>query len=58
MLRLIAYILFALGLILQIPSYYRKYKESRDKLDLFELIGLLLMLPFPTVMILDSFLRE
>lgn len=56
MLRLIAYILFALGLILQIPSYYRKYKESRDKLDLFELIGLLLMLPFPTVMILDRLL--
>lgn len=56
MLRLIAYILFALGIILQIPSYFRKYKESRDKLDLFELICLILMLPFPIVMILDRFI--
>lgn len=56
MLRLIAYILFALGIILQIPSYYRKYKESRDKIDLLELIGLSLMLPFFIIMILDKVL--
>ncbi len=45
MLRLIAYILMALGIILLIPSYYKKYKESRDRLDLLELIGLGLMIP-------------
>lgn len=56
MLRLIAYILFALGIILLIPSYYRKYKDSRDKIDLLELIGLFLMLPFFVIMILDKVL--
>lgn len=56
MLRLIAYILFALGIILQIPSYFRKYKESRDKLDLFELIGLFLTLPIFIILILDRFI--
>lgn len=56
MLRLIAYILFDLGIILLIPSYYRKYKESRDKLDLFELIGLFLMLPSLIVLIIDRFI--
>lgn len=57
MLRLIAYFLFALGIILQIPSYFHKYKESRDKLDLLELIGLILCLPFFIVMILDRFIH-
>lgn len=56
MLRLIAYILFALGIILLIPSYYRKYKDSRDRIDLLELIGLFLMLPFFIIMILDKVL--
>lgn len=56
MLNLLIYFLFVLGNVLFIPSSYRKYKESRDKLDLVELIGLLLMLPFPIVMILDRFI--
>lgn len=56
MLRLIAYILFALGIILLIPSNFRKYKESRDKLDLLELIGLFLMLPSLIVLIIDRFI--
>lgn len=56
MLRLIAYILFVLGTILIIPGTYKKYKESRDKLDLFELIGLFLILPLPIVLILDRFI--
>lgn len=56
MLRITSYILFALGIILQIPSYYRKYKESRDRLDLLELIGLFLVLPFFIIMILDKVL--
>lgn len=56
MLRLFVYFLFALGVILQIPCYFRKYKESRDKLDLFELICLFLMLPLPIVLILDRFI--
>lgn len=56
MLNLLIYFLFVLGNVLFIPSTYRKYKESRDKLDLVELIGLLLMLPFPIVMILDRFI--
>lgn len=57
MLRLLIYFLFALGNIFFIPSTYRKYKESRDKLDLVELIGLILMLPLPIVMILDRFIH-
>lgn len=57
MLRLLLYFLFVLGNIFFIPSTYRKYKESRDKLDLVELIGLILMLPFPIVMILDRFIH-
>ena len=56
MLRLIAYILIALGIILLIPSNFRKYKESRDKLDLLELIGLFLMLPSLIVLIIDRFI--
>ena len=56
MLRLIAYILIALGIILLIPSYFRKYKESRDKLDLLELIGLFLMIPSLIVLIIDRFI--
>lgn len=56
MLRLLIYFLFVLGNIFFIPSTYRKYKESKDKLDLVELIGLLLMLPLPIVMILDRFI--
>lgn len=57
MLRLLIYFLFVLGNIFFIPSTYRKYKESRDKLDLVELIGLILMLPLPIVMILDRFIH-
>ncbi|MBZ2387164.1 hypothetical protein ABLW17_01325 [Anaerococcus murdochii] len=57
MLRLLIYFLFVLGNIFFIPSTYRKYKESRDKLDLAELIGLILMLPLPIVMILDRFIH-
>ena len=57
MLRLLVYFLFALGIILLIFGTIRKYKESRDKLDLFEIIGLFLMLPLPIVMILDRFIH-
>ncbi|WP_311376215.1 hypothetical protein [Anaerococcus lactolyticus] len=57
MLNLLIYFLFVLGNIFFIPSTYRKYKESRDKLDLVELIGLILMLPLPIVMILDRFIH-
>lgn len=57
MLRLLIYFLFVLGNIFFIPTTYRKYKESRDKLDLVELIGLILMLPLPIVMILDRFIH-
>lgn len=56
MLRLIAYILFALGNILLIPSYFRNYKESRAKLDLLELIGILLLLPFLIALIIEKLL--
>ena len=57
MLNLLIYFLFVPGNIFFIPSTYRKYKESRDKLDLVELIGLILMLPLPIVMILDRFIH-
>ncbi len=57
MLNLLIYFLFVLGNIFFIPTTYRKYKESRDKLDLVELIGLILMLPLPIVMILDRFIH-
>lgn len=56
MLRLLVYILFALGIILIIPGMIRKYKESRDNLDLLEIIGLCLMVPLFIVMILDRFI--
>lgn len=57
MLNLLIYFLFILGNIFFIPTTYRKYKESRDKLDLVELIGLILMLPLPIVIILDRFIH-
>lgn len=57
MLRLLVYFLLALGIILLIFGTIRKYKESRDNLDLFEIIGLFLMLPLPIVMILDRFIH-
>lgn len=57
MLNLLIYFLFVLGNIFFIPTTYRKYKESGDKLDLVELIGLILMLPLPIVMILDRFIH-
>ncbi|WP_311492866.1 hypothetical protein [uncultured Anaerococcus sp.] len=57
MLSLLVYFLFALGIILLIFGTIRKYKESRDKLDLFDIIGLFLMLPLPIVLILDRFIH-
>ncbi len=54
MLRLIAYILMTLGLILLIPSYYKKYKESRDRLDLLELICLGIMIPSLLILIIGQ----
>lgn len=56
MLTLIAYILFALGIILLIFGTIKKYKESRDKLDLFEIIGLFLMLPLLIAQIIERLL--
>lgn len=56
MLRLIAYILCALGIILLIFGTIKKYKESRDKLDLFEIIGLFLMLPLLIALIIERLL--
>lgn len=56
MLRLIAYILFALGTILIIPDTYKKYKENRNMEDLLELIGLILILPSLIILIIDKFI--
>lgn len=56
MLRLIAYILLALGIILLIPSYYQKYKESRDRSDLLELIGLGIMIPSLIILVIGQFI--
>lgn len=56
MLRLIAYILIAFGTILLIPSYYKKYKESRDRLDLLELIGLGIMIPSLVILVIGQFI--
>lgn len=56
MLRLIAYILMALGIIQLIPSYYKKYKESWDRLDLLELIGLGIMIPSLFILVIGQFI--
>lgn len=56
MLRTIGHILLILGNLLIIPGILKKYKESRDRLDLLELIGLSLMLPFLFILVIGQFI--
>nr|WP_157885493.1 hypothetical protein [Anaerococcus mediterraneensis] len=46
MLRLLVNILFALEIILIILGMISKYKENRERLDLIEIFGICLMVPF------------
>lgn len=56
MLRTIGLILLILGNLLIIPGTFKKYKESRDRLDLLELISLGIMLPSLLILVIGKFI--
>lgn len=56
MLRTIGLILLTLSNLLIIPGTFKKYKESRDRLDLLELIGLGIMLPSLLILVVGQFI--
>ena len=56
MLRTIGLILLIIGNLLIIPGIFKKYKESRDRLDLLELIGLIIMVPSLLILVIGQFI--
>lgn len=56
MLRTIGLILLIFSNLLIIPRTFKKYKETIDKLDLLELIGLSLMLPSLFILVIGQFI--
>ena len=56
MLRTLGLILLILGNLFIIPGILKKYKESRDRLDLLELICLGIMIPSLLILIIGQFI--
>lgn len=56
MLRTIGLILLIFSNLLIIPGIFKKYKETGDRLDLLELIGLIIMVPSLLILVIGQFI--
>lgn len=56
MLRTLGLILLTVGNLLMIPGTFKKYKITRDRLDLLELVGLIIMVPSLLILVIGQFL--
>ena len=56
MLRALGLILLTVGNLLMIPGTFKKYKKTRDRLDLLELVGLIIMVPSILILVIGQFI--
>jgi len=56
MLRTLGLILLTVGNLLMIPGTFKKYKKTRDRLDLLELVGLIIMVPSILILVIGQFI--
>ena len=56
MLRTLGLILLTVGNLLMIPGTFKKYKITRDRLDLLELVGLIIMVPSLLILVIGQFI--
>lgn len=56
MLRTLGLILIMVGNLLMIPGTFKKYKKTRDRLDLLELVCLIIMVPSLLILVIGQFI--
>ena len=56
MLRTLGLILLTVGNLLMIPGTFKKFKKTRDRLDLLELVGLIIMVPSLLILVIVQFI--